>query len=90
MELLNLEKFVSKNGKFDFNAVINILMKTEIKIKNIEIFIENQTFLETNLNIVMIRNMIGNLPFFPDNIIDIHCPFLKIRIFPSMIKVKKI
>ena len=67
---------------------MNLMINSQIIIKNIEVFIENQQLIQTNLRIKVFRNLIQNLPFFSDLIIDIYFPNLNLNIFPSFIKVK--
>ena len=88
MDIYNNLQLSFKSTNFDLNSILNVLLKTEIIFKYIEFFIDNQKIVQTNIKIQFYRNKISNIPFFADNIIDIHCPTLNIRIFPSIIKVK--
>ncbi len=82
--------FTNHKDKFDMRDIVSILIYTKISLKSIQVFIDDQKLVETNTKINIFRNLISNLPFFPDIIQDINIPSLNIRIIPSLIKVFKI
>jgi hypothetical protein len=82
----NVTDFI-KHKKFDINSILRALLKINIQVKNIEAFIDSQKILETSVNVDLIQSLIKNFPLFPDLIIDINTPYLKVYILPSIMIV---
>ena len=60
MDIYNNLQLSFKSTNFDLNSILNVLLKTEIIFKNIEVFIDNQKIVQTNIKIQFYRNNVKN------------------------------
>ena len=80
-----------KNTKgFDFELISKVFHQFDIELGEVGVMIDNEVFIETNLNVKLINSVLNNLPFLPDNIIDMNSRKIHIGIYPSLIKLVKL
>ena len=61
------------------------------QINTITINIDNEApLINTQLKIKLIQCVLPNIPFLPENIIDMHSSYIKINLTPSVIKLTQI